>query len=577
MEIKDQIKQRVSITDVAALYVDLKPAGKHLKALCPFHTEKTPSFFVMPEKESYTCYGCNKFGDIFTLVQEMEHLSFLEAVNFLIERFHIPVERSRRSDVSPVAEYTKLNEQALQYFREMLLDTAEGKKAQEYLKKRGLTKETAEKFKLGYALNQWEGLYSHFRQQGMDIRKGEALGLLAPSDRKSGYYDRFRGRIIIPIFSETGALIAFGGRTLFDEPAKYLNSPDTPVYKKSQHLFGFNLAKPSIREQKRVILVEGYFDLISLYQHGVTCVAASLGTALTEQQVYLLKRFSENICIWYDSDKAGIAATERGLETAFQQNLHPRVIVAPNAKDPDDFIREKGLKGFNELLENAVEGFKFLVNQAIRRFDIHVPEKKRQALDMVMGHVEKFTDPMIREEYTRMVATIFEVEGKLLVSRKAELISGRPEPAKSLVITPAEEVFLQSLVADPRLLEGVRSAMTEKIMSVLSIRNILTLLFSHYNSFSGEIEDLGGLHKGLSEPERALFSRIFDNRRFAELPKDSLEERIIGAVQEFINMYKEAEIRRINGQIKAASRDNNVSEVLRLLKEKEKYVKEKYQ
>ncbi|MCP4216855.1 MAG: DNA primase [bacterium] len=363
MEVKEQIKRRVSITEVASLYVDLKPAGKYMKALCPFHTEKTPSFYINPEKDSYSCYGCNKFGDVFSLVQEQENLTFPEAMNFLIDKFHIPVEKKGGRKIAPTEDYTKLMGIAQKYFRDTLFNTPEGKNAQAYLKNRGIDENTLEKFQLGYTLNQWDGLKKHLERNSCNIKKSIELGLLIHNEEKNRVYDRFRGRIMFPIFSESGSLIAFGGRTIFEDQNKYLNSPDTPLYKKSNHLYGFNVSKDSIRKEKSAILVEGYFDMVSLYQHGVQNAAASLGTALTESQVYLLKRFADDIYIYYDSDKAGINAAVRAMEKMFAQNINPRVITSDAAKDPDDFIKENGLQAFYTLLGNSLDGFRFLLHE----------------------------------------------------------------------------------------------------------------------------------------------------------------------------------------------------------------------
>ncbi len=379
MDIRDQIKRRVSIMETAALYVELKPAGKYYKALCPFHTEKTPSFFVNPEKDTFTCYGCNKFGDIFTLVQEIENISFPEAMNFLIEKFNVPVEKIDRHKTTDTDVYASINEIALKYFKDNLYDSPEGKEAFQYLKQRGIGQETIQLFSLGYAENKWDGLYNYLKEKSCDMTKAEELGLVIQNPQKNSIYDRFRGRIIFPIFSESGALIAFGGRTIFNDSNKYLNSPDTPLYKKSNHLYGFNQAKHAIREHKYSILVEGYFDVVSLYQNGVKNTVASLGTALTENQIYLLKRFSSTIYVYYDSDKAGIAAAIRAIEKMFEQNINPNIITDADAKDPDDFIRKKGLKAFNQLVDHSTDGFRFLIDQIAQEYDLKIPEKKKSS------------------------------------------------------------------------------------------------------------------------------------------------------------------------------------------------------
>ncbi|MEN8223545.1 MAG: DNA primase, partial [Acidobacteriota bacterium] len=342
MEIKDQIKRSVSITDVVQSYgLDLKPAGKNYKALCPFHTEKTPSFFVKPESDSFACYGCNKFGDIFTFVQNIENVGFVEAMNLLIERFNIPVEKKKGFNYSKEKKYSLINETALKYFSDNLSGAGEGQRAMKYLKDRSISQETIKDFSLGYSLNKWDGLLTFLKNESLDLDMCVELGLLVRNN-KGELYDRFRGRIIFPIFSESGNSIGFGGRTISDDKVKYLNSPETPLFNKGKNLYGFSMTRQYMREKKYSILVEGYFDVISLYQHGIKNVSASLGTALTPGQIHLLRRASDEIFIGYDSDNAGVEATVRGIERMFEQNLNPRIISFRGEKDPDDFIRKHG-------------------------------------------------------------------------------------------------------------------------------------------------------------------------------------------------------------------------------------------
>ncbi len=580
MDVKDQIKRRVSITDVAALYVDLKPAGKYLKALCPFHTEKTPSFFVMPEKDSFSCYGCNKFGDIFTMVMEMENIAFPEAVNFLIDKFHVQVDKSARRKSTATDVYVRINDMAGKYFKDNLYDSPEGKNALDYLRKRGIGEETIQLFSLGYAENKWDGLYNFLREHSCDIPKAVELGLLIQNPQKNNrIYDRFRGRIIFPIFSESGALVAFGGRTIFDEPNKYLNSPDTPLYKKSKHLYGFNIAKKDIREKKDSILVEGYFDMVSLYQNGVKNAVASLGTALTESQIYLLKRFSDTIYICYDSDKAGITAAVRGIEKMFEQNINPRIVSTTEAKDPDDFIREKGLKAFLELQAQSPGGFKFLLDNIARKYDLKIPERKKQAVDSMMGFVDKFSDPIVRGEYVRMAADFFKVDEKLLKSNNKERKNDRTgEPVKGLEITPAERIFLQSVFTLPELMAEIKGLFDEKLLSVLASRNIIRLLLENYNPASQSIDNTTGISEQLSDAERVEFRNIFESGGHGKngIDRADLEQKVETAVLKFVDLKNKLETRQIDQQIKIAERENNVNEVLRLMKEKNQFIKKKY-
>lgn len=581
MDAKEQVKRSVAITEVVSLYVDLKPAGKYLKALCPFHTEKTPSFFVMPDKDTFSCYGCNKFGDIFTFVQEIENLNFTEALNFLIEKFNIPVERDKTRSGFKKDVYANINQKALKYFRDNLLDSPGGKKALEYLAKRGISRDTTELFSLGYAQNQWDGLYGYLRKHSCDIGKAIELGLLIKSD-SNRIYDRFRGRIIFPIFPESDPLtpIAFGGRTIFDDPSKYLNSPDTPLYKKSKHLYGFHLSKKSIRETKYAVLVEGYFDMVSLYQQGIENVAASLGTALTENQVYLLKRFSDQVYIFYDSDKAGIDATLRGIEKMFEQNMNPRIISIPNteAKDPDDFIRQQGVKAFQQLVENATDGFKFLIRHMTRIYDVRIPERKNDAIRGIMNVVEKISEPITRNEYIRMVADFFSIDENLLKSMKKSSAAGNglEVSRKGLGITLAERVFLENILAMPGLIGEVRELLTNELLSVLVSKNIIRLLLAHYHEEKKEIQDLDKIPGELSDAERGEFRDIFDRCAGAKKDRDQVEKDIESCIVKFQDLYNKREVRRIDQEIKIAARENNIEMVQQLLQKKTNYIKSKY-
>jgi DNA primase len=583
MDVKEQIKRSVSITDVVSMYANLKPAGKYLKALCPFHTEKTPSFFVMPDKDTFACYGCNKFGDIFAFVQEMENLSFPDAMNFLIDKFNIPIERDRGAPSFKKDVYVKINEVALKYFMDNLMrGTDEGKQARDYLEQRGIQPGTVELFSLGYAENKWDGLYDHLRTQSCDIEKAIQLGLLIKSDTNR-IYDRFRGRIIFPIFSESGTLIAFGGRTIFDEPGKYLNSPDTPLYKKSKHLYGFHLSKKTIREKKYVVLVEGYFDMISLYQHGVENTAASLGTALTENQVHLLRRFSDSIYIFYDSDQAGIDAAVRGIEKMFEQNINPGIIILHDAKDPDEFIREKGLEAFHQLIARAVDGFRFLIRHISGKYDLEIPERKNDALRDMMNFVDKIGEPIIRNEYIRMTADFFKVDEDLLKLKSRSngsrsMVSGGPDSgmAQRLNITPAERIFLEAVLAMPELIGDVKELFDRELYSVLKSGNIIRLLVRHYDEETKAVDDFRKISAELSDPEQAEFRDIYEKAE--SLPKDRglLEKQVEASYLKFRDMQDKQSSRRIDQEIKMAEQAGDKEKLEQLANEKTKFIKSKY-
>ena len=577
MDSKDQIKEYISIVDVAALYVSLKPAGKYYKALCPFHSEKTPSFFVYPEKNSFSCYGCNRFGDIFTLVQEMENIGFVEAMQFLADKFNIPLEKTNHKAVKK-DDYLLVNERALNFFKENLFASEEGKVALAYLKNRGLQKNTLEQFSLGYAPNAWDGLSSHFKKKGASQEKALELGLLIKNE-KNRIYDRFRGRIIFPIFSETGTILAFGGRTIYDDAAsaasaakgaKYLNSPDTPIYKKGHHLFGFHLSKNFMKEEKAGILVEGYLDMISLYQAGIRNVAASLGTALTEKQVHLLNRFCAAIYIFYDRDAAGETATIRNIEKMFEQNVNPRIVVIEGAKDPDEYVRSKGVKAMREILAKTEDGFKFLLNKVAREFQFHDPVQKRKGLDMVIQAISKMSDPIIRDDYLQRTAAFFKISAELL---NLELLPQKQleNADQPLKISLMEEKILEALLRAPEVIPEIKEFFNEELLAILAIRNIITRIFASFERY-GEIR-FSEITQRLNVAEKARLNDIFSQKTQVAKERSEIERDVVISIGNFQKKLATNKTRQINQDIAVAEREENTAKVNQLMKQKNELMK----
>jgi len=308
MEIIDEIRQVANIIDIASQYTSLKKRGQKYVGLCPFHSEKDPSFTVDEDKQLFHCFGCGAGGDIFTLVMEKENLSFPEALRYLAQKYNLTLPQKKK--LSPALlkleeKLYKINEESLGFFRKNLFNTQEGKNALDYLLKRGISNEVIQKLKIGYASNSWDSLLSFFKEKNTDLKLLEKAGLVIQRTKGDGYYDRFRGRVIFPIFTLTGKVVAFGGRTIYDDDPKYLNSPDTPIFTKGKLLYGLNFCKDSIREKGEMILVEGYTDFLSLFQAGVTNVAASLGTSFTSDQASLARRFASKIIVSYDRDASG--------------------------------------------------------------------------------------------------------------------------------------------------------------------------------------------------------------------------------------------------------------------------------
>ena len=371
-EVVEEIISRSDIASVVGQYVQFtKNSGNNLFGLCPFHSEDTPSFSVSTNKQMFYCFGCHKGGDVVTFIKEIEHLSYVEALKFLAEKAGVTIPEPDD------ANYRK-EEQLRKRLKEALLEAAryyyknfkseKGDAARAYLKKRAIAPATATKFGLGYAPDEWSGLYDHLISKGFSQYEIQKSGLFVTT-KNNKTIDLFRGRLMFPIFNAMGELIAFGGRIIGDGNPKYVNSPETPVYSKQRNLYALNFAKQS--KMKQIIVVEGYMDVISMHQAGVTNAVASLGTALTERQLDLLERYCEEVVLFYDSDKAGQNAAVRGLKMLMERKkkhtgmtTRVRVAKVPNGKDPDEFIREYGKDEFAKVVESAVSVLDYLVDSA---------------------------------------------------------------------------------------------------------------------------------------------------------------------------------------------------------------------
>ncbi len=346
-----EIIEKNDIVDLISQYLSLKSKGKNHWGLCPFHTEKTPSFSVSKEKQMFYCFGCGVGGNVITFIQKVERLSYIESLYYLAKRARIQIDDSyNKEDLKAVKEKELLysvNTEAAKFFYR---NTKDNPGAISYLNKRSLSKESIKKFGIGYSLNSWNALNKHLNSKGFSDELIEKAGLIIKKD--SGYYDRFRSRLMFPIMNLKNKVIAFGGRVLDESKPKYLNSPETAIYSKSNNIYSLNNAK-EVMDLENIIVVEGYMDVISLYQHGFKNVVASLGTAFTQQQAKLLKRYSNEIIIAYDSDAAGQSATLKGLSILHKEGCKIKILTFPKGMDPDDLINEKGVEAFKSLLDNS--------------------------------------------------------------------------------------------------------------------------------------------------------------------------------------------------------------------------------
>ncbi len=387
----EKIKERLSIVDVVGSYVKLDRAGSNLKAKCPFHNEKTPSFFVSPERGTYYCFGCGVKGDIFSFVEEFEGIDFMGALKLLAEKAGIELEKYEPGKIEKKDRLYKLLEESTNYFVECLKKETIPK---EYLKKRGLTEKTIIDWKIGYANDEWHTVSEYLKKKGFTDEEMERAGLIKKGDK--GFYDRFRGRIMFPIFDTAGRIIAYSGRTLSkdENTPKYLNSPETPLFNKSKTLYGFHIAKQAIRKFDYAVLVEGQMDLLMCQQVGFTNTVASSGTALTPDHLEIIKRMSNRVIMAFDSDSAGAKAAERAWMIAVASQMEVKVAQIPDGFDPADLIL-KDKEAWKVVLKNALHIVDFLLNRILaekpddRKLGILVREKVLPYISLIDSSIEK--------------------------------------------------------------------------------------------------------------------------------------------------------------------------------------------
>jgi DNA primase len=430
----DDVRNASDIVDVIGSVVRLKKRGKNFLGLCPFHQEKTPSFTVSAEKQMFHCFGCSVGGNVFSFVMEHEKLTFVEAVRALAEKAGIRIPEQGGDDRGESSEQEKILgvlRLAGLRFHDHLMTGTEGKLALEYFRHRGLTDATIGAFGLGYALNSWDDILNFSRREGFDVGLLEKAGLVVRRDDGSGHYDRFRGRAMFPVFSPSGRVIAFGARKVReDDPlAKYINSPETPVYNKSRVLYGLSQAKDAIRDKDMGLLVEGYMDLITLHQAGFQNVVASSGTALTVEQIQLLGRYTKTITLVYDADSAGSKATLRGGDLVLEQDIDVRVTELPAGEDPDSFIRKNGGKAFQALLEGAVSFLDFRASQLKAEGLLSTPEGKARAMRTLVETVAKMKDELKRTFFIKRLAQEYDIYESVLF-RELENILGKRQPGQ---------------------------------------------------------------------------------------------------------------------------------------------------
>ncbi|MEO7658553.1 MAG: DNA primase [Pyrinomonadaceae bacterium] len=503
----DDLKNRADLVRIIQPYAqDLKKKGANWMACCPFHQEKTPSFSVNPSKGFYKCFGCGKGGSVYNFLMDIEGLNFPEAIQRVAEISGVmlpePVDdasyertKKKREETKKIADQiVELNQIALEFWEtELQGKNKKAKEARAYLDTRGISPEVQKAFHIGYSPDNWDSLLNLIKEKGATDKLIEQCGLVSVNEEKERVFDRFRGRIMFPVLDVNGRPVAFGARAMGDDQPKYLNSPETPAYTKGQHLYGLFQSKDEIRKKKFAILVEGYLDLIALYQFGITNVAASLGTAFTPEQSKLLSRFSKRIVINYDGDSAGIKAAKRAIEHLLPQEFDIKVLVLPDGKDPDDFVRENGPETYNERRGKAAGFLRFALEASVGGRNLNNARQKADAIEDFLPIISSIRNNIQRRESFDQAMTFFHIEDtglrrELWTTLKSaapgdlQNITQKVSRAARAKITVAERHLLELLVFDRELRDLILPQMEPSDYEDLSTRELFTAFIATHEA-----------------------------------------------------------------------------------------------
>jgi DNA primase len=499
-DVINQVIERSDIVEIIGNYTALKKAGRNFKALCPFHNEKTPSFVVNPDKQIFHCFGCGVGGNVVGFLMRQELMEFPEALRFLANKAGVTVPETASDVPGPSRqlreEILKINALAATFFHETLLSTGEGKPrpyvktARDYLKGRGVNLETVKKFQLGFAPNEWDALLKYLKSKGISEELISKAGLIIPREAKSGFYDRFRNRIVFPIADIQNRFVAFGARAMAEsDGAKYINSPETALYTKGRHMFGLQLTKTAVGKLDRIIVVEGYMDMIMPYIHGVENIAASLGTALSLEQIRLVRRYTHNVVMLFDADPAGQSAIVRSLDLLIDEGMNVRVATLAQDGDPDSFIRQQGAEAFNARVENASSLLDFKFNWLAAQYDPATVEGKSKIARELLGTIARSKSEVAKYELTKALAQKLNIpEGVLLkqagqvkdqsVGARLALARNEVEIKASASASAGQELLLALFLKDPAWVTAAREHITAEDFSDEQVRQVVDVVWA---------------------------------------------------------------------------------------------------
>ncbi len=564
----NQIRDRADIVEIVGQHVSLTKAGQNLKGLCPFHQEKSPSFTVSPSKQIFHCFGCGAGGNVFTFLTRITGSSFPETVRDLGRKVGIEVQETVASSGPQAAQagrIEQLNRAAAAWFQQNLCDKRRGAEAREYLAGRGIEQATIDRFGIGVAPAEWDGLIKSLTTQGFSQSDLASAGLIIARDNGSGFYDRFRARVMFTITDLRKRIVGFGGRVLGEGTPKYLNSPDTGLFKKGQTLFALDVAREAVTRTKTVIVVEGYFDAIALHQAGLTHTVATLGTALTPDHIQVLRRFTSKVVLLFDPDAAGVRAALRGLDLFVNSGLGVKVVTLPAGEDPDTYVRKGGSDSFARLEEQAPSLLDFALEHSLKTAEASTIEGRIRAVDEVLRILQKSEHPIEREERIRVVAERLGINQQRLIERYPALL--KQEGRQPAAPTPAsmsaqsykgvpEERDLVYLLLHGHLTPADLRRVRPETLSIPACRLVVEKALAHLGQ-DGRVGLRHLLDTLVDDPEcGALVTEL----SMGEEHFDDVRAHIQGCLDTLDRKSAESVLRELIAQLKAAEREGRIED-----------------
>lgn len=571
-DIINQIRDRIDIADIVGHHVSLTRAGQNLKGLCPFHQEKSPSFTVSPSRQIFHCFGCGAGGNVFSFLTRITGASFPEVVRDLGQKVGIEVQESAgfNPQTAQFGRIEQVNQAASAWFHKNLQDARAGEPARNYLADRGIEPATIMRFSIGVALGEWEGLIKALTHQGFTAADLAAAGLTIAREQvgkgATGFYDRFRARVMFPIIDLRKRVVGFGGRTLGDGAPKYLNSPDTPLFKKGQTLFAFDQAREAIARTKTVIVVEGYFDAIALHQAGIMQTVATLGTALTAEHIQALRRFATNVVLLFDPDAAGVRAALRGLDLFVNSGLGVKVVTLPDGDDPDTYVRKAGAQGFAQLEAAAPSLLDYALEHSVKQAEAGSLEGRIRSVDEILRILQKSEHPIEREERLRVVAERLGINQQRLIERYPALMAEQRKPAGDPVQQPKpvpvfkgvpEERDLACLLLQGKLSPADIRRLKPELFSVSACQKLVECALAHLGT-DGRVEVRALLDAAMEDPECGALATEFSLR---DDHFDDVSEHIKGCLDQLDRKRSEAAMRELISRLKGAEREGRWEDV----------------